>query len=286
MLHGPHILITSESGTGKTYFAATIINARNPRPVLVQAFDPSDKLTSYRRRADRIELEEYPFGMRENLYKGDTKVAVIERWGETEGKGSRGITMKGGARVGGQLGNVKQGLKFEAYVERMRGFNAEAPEWYALIHDSTTFCEFAVRSYLSGVMKVQDNMMIWAQATDELERFYMALFPNLPITTIVLSHASTERTPSSDGVSKYEVRLPGRLARDIIASFGEVYRAFTKLEKGEDGITHPRFFMQTETDGIWRCSSQLGVESPFGPSPTWKSVWQLAMQLRPAGEPE
>lgn len=283
MKHGPHLLIASESGTGKTHFAATLLQVRNPRPVLVQAFDPADKLTAYRLRGDRTTLEDWEYGRRERIWQGEQCIGVIERWHERQGKGSAGITMKGGSKVQTERYQL-QGKVFEAYLERMKHFTEEAPEaWYAYVHDSTTFCEFAVRAYLSGVMKVKDNQMIWAQATDELERFYMATFPDLDITTIVLSHASAEREKSEDGIARYQVRLPGRLAKDIIASFGEVYRGYVIAAKGP---LSERVYLQTEPDGIWRCSSQLGIASPFGPSPHWRTVYEAAKAVRPDGEPE
>jgi hypothetical protein len=238
-------------------------------------------MAAYRQRGDRIVLEDYEYGQREQIYIAEKHVATLERWHEKQGHGSAGVTMKGGSSVGTKR-HVLQGMVFEAYLERMKYFADEAQEWYAYIHDSSTFCEFAVRQYLSGVMKVKDNKMIWAQATDELERFYMALFPDLDITTFVLSHASTERAPNESGVSKYQVRLPGRLGRDIIASFGEVYRAFVVPSK-EDG---PLFYMQTEADAMWRCSSQLKVPSPLGPTPHWKEIYKLAVKMLPEGEQE
>ena len=280
MKRGPHILVAAQSGTGKSNFASTIIQKRNPRPVLVQGFDPSDKLTRYRMRADRIKLETWQYGERELLYKDDKLVAVIERWHEKQGHGSGGITMKGGKNVG-TARYVNQGVMFEKYLERMKDFVDECEDWYALVHDSTTFAEFGCRQYLSGRMKVRDNQMIWAQATDELERLYIALFPDLPITTIVLSHATVERAKNESNITAYEVRLPGRLSRDIIASFGEVYRAY---------VVHTRegaeYFMQTTSDGIWRCSSQLDIPSPMGPNPSWREVYEAAIAVRPEGEEE
>ena len=277
------MLISSESGTGKTHFAASVIQARNPRPVLVQAFDPSDKLTSYRLRGDRVTLESWEYGQRENVWQGEKLIAVIERWHEKQGKGSAGITMKGGSKVNTDK-YQKQGVVFQAYLERMKHFTDETYDnWYAYIHDSTTFCEFAVRAYLSGVMHVKDNQMIWAQATDELERFYMATFPDLDITTVVLSHASAEREKTESGIARYQVRLPGRLAKDIISSFGEVYRGYVA---GGEGSLADRVYLQTEQDGVWRCSSQLGIANPFGPSPHWRTVYEAALAVRPEGEPE
>jgi len=294
MRHGPHILVSSESGTGKTTFAATLIQKRNPRPVLVQLFDAADKGTPYRRRGDRTVLESWDYGERENVYCGEQLVAVIERWHEKQGKGSGGITMKGGSKVA-TAKYVRQGVVFEMYLERMRDFADETQQWYAYIHDSSTFCEHAVRNYLSGVMHVADNMMIWAQATDELERFYLNLFPDLDITTVVLSHSVPQKVKQRDdkgrvkmirgeaGDVPYEVRLPGRLASDIYATFGEVYRGYVKLEKSSPD---PTFYLQTRPDGVWRCSSQLGVPDPIGPSPHWKEIYTLAAANRPQGEPE
>lgn len=282
MKYGPHILISSDSGTGKSHFAATIINARNPRPVLVQAFDPSDKLAPYRARGDRVTLDtEWQFGRREQVWVKDKLVAVIERWHEREGKGSLGVVMRGGGKTNTSR-YTTQGVMFENYLARMQDFMNEADQWYAFVHDSATFFEFSVRQYLVGRMRVQDNRMVWAQTTDEIERFYLALLPDLDITTIVLSHASTEREPQEDGASRYAVRLPGRLSKDVIAAFGEVYRGFVVTKKGES----PEFFMQTAPDGVWRCSSQLHIPSPFGPSPKWRDLWQFARNNLPEGTEE
>lgn len=201
MKNGPHILLCSESGTAKSTFAASIIGSppqlKSGRPVLVQLFDPADKGTPYRERGDSI--------VRNNniefIYKGDAHVATLEKWHEQQGKGSQGISMKGGGKV--KTGGAKymlQGSIFESYLERMRDFTAEVAEgsFYAYINDSVTFMNDAVRSYLSGVMLVNDNQMIWAQATDELERFYLRTFSDLPITTVVIAHAVPERVTVTD----------------------------------------------------------------------------------------
>lgn len=284
MKHGPHILLASESGTGKSSFAATVIGippaVASGKPVLVQAFDSSDKLMPYRKRGDRIVRDGSD---KEVVMLKGKEVAIIERWHEKEGRAGGGVTMGGGAKVP-TMKYVNQGVMYERYLERMRDFVAEAEEnYFAYIHDSTTFCQHAVASYLQGVMKVADNQLVYGQTTDELERFYLATFPDLPITTIVISHSLPQRVTTRDekgrtrkergtpGDVPYEIRLPGRLANDLFAAFGEIYRGY--YERKEDA-----YYMQTRRDAVWRCQSQLEVANPLGPSPTFKDVYQIAKQ--------
>lgn len=291
MKRGPHILVIGESGNGKSTFAATVIQKRNPRPVLVQLFDPRDKGTPYRNRGGRITLEEYPFGVREQVWDGDKHIATIETWHERQGKGSRGVTMKGGEQLHTRLESyIQQGETFELYLERMANFVDEASDWYAFIFDSTTFAEMMIRSYLTGKMKVADNMMIWSQATDEMERYLFGMFPDLDITTIVLTHVITEKQmgKGKDAYTEpaYWAKLPGRLKNGIFSAFGENYRAITKIEKDESGESKLNFYLQTATDGKWKMSSQLKVENPLGPSPHWKDIYRAALRNRPEGEAE
>lgn len=289
MKDGPHLLLFSESGTGKSTFAATMIASppqmKDDRPVLVQLFDAADKGTPYRMRGDAVTVDASGPVPRELVTKGGKLVAVIERWHEREGRGSGGVTMKGGEKV--KTGRyTRQGENYEKYLERMRDFVAECEDgaWWGVILDSTTFLEHAMRSYLTGVMKVADNMMIWNQATDELERFLLATFPDLPITTIVIAHAVPEKDIDYvDGKKKrvrgvagdvpYEARLPGRLAADIFATFGEIYRCYYDKKSND-------FYVQTRRDGVWRCASQLGVSNPLGPQPNFRDVYKQAVKVR------
>lgn len=299
MKNGPHVLLCSESGTGKSTFASTLIGAPDAeKPVLVQAFDASDKLTPYRKRGTRVEIGKWEYGERELVYRKDVLVAVIERWHEKQGRGSPGVSMSGGAKVS-TMRHVLQGQRWDAYLERMKHFVDECEdEWYAYIHDSTTAAEFAVRSFLTGVMKVSDNGLVWGQATDELEHFYMATFPDLPITTIVIAHALPERVVGRDDRGKmsrvrgepgdvpYESRLPGRLAKDIFAMFGEIYRPYVMYEKGEGGKREQTFYVQTKADGIWRCATQLNVDNPLGgvQPPHMKDVMKKALFIETVSE--
>ena len=289
MRNGPHILLCSESSTGKTSFAAQLIGCppaiKDGRPVLVQGFDPSDKMTPYRRRGDRLLSEPWKYGRRERIMRGKECVAILERWHESEGRAGGGVTMSGGGKV--QTAKyVLQGTKFEDYLERMTHFVAECDdEYFGYIHDSSTFCQHAASAYLQGVMKVSDNQLVYAQVTDELERFYLATFPELPITTIVISHSLPQRVTERDekgrkrrvrgapGDVPYEARLPGRLANDIFATFGEIYRAF--YDRKTNG-----YYLQTRRDEVWLCQSQLGVPDPLGPSPTFKEIYEQAAKLQ------
>ena len=281
MKGGPHILLSSDSGTGKSTFGATIIQERNPRPVLIQAFDARDKLRAYYKRATRVESSDSKFGPRELLYRDDKLVAVLERWHERGGRGSRGVTMKGGNQVQ-TIRFDTQGRVFEQYLERMRHFDEEIEQYYAYIHDSSTFCELAVRAYLTGIMHVKDNQMIWGQATDELERFYSFLFPDLPITTILISHAGNELMKDGNeriATGRRNVRLPGRLRDDLYASFGEIYRCYINFSK-RDGTTE--YLVQTQGDKQWRCQSQIGVPNPM--EPHWKHVYRAMEKVGAAVE--
>jgi hypothetical protein len=260
MKNGPHILVCSDSGTGKSTFAATAIDSRNPRPVLVQLFDPRDKGTPYRRRGNSVAVEDWEYGQRERVFVDGKEVAIIERWHERQGYSSSGITMKGGKKVG-TLTKAPEAGMFERYLDRMRFFEEEQHDYFAFVLDSTTFMELAVRAFLASRMRVSDNQMIWAQAADELERFLVNFLPDLDITTIVLAHVNPEPVADASGV-QYVTRLPGRLKRDLQAAFGEVYRAYTVRHSGESG-TEDEYLLQTRPDGKWRCSSQLGVPDPM-----------------------
>lgn len=302
MRNGPHILLCSEFGTGKSTFAATLIGsppqvgAPSLRPVLIQGFDGDSKLMPYRKRGDAIKREKGPYCEIERIYLKGKEVAIIEHWQEREGRGGLGVTVKGGGK---SLTNryLKQGEAFERYLERMRNFYEEVEDgnYWAVVVDSGTSMEYAGRSYLQGVMQVSDGQMIYAQVTDELERFLLATFPNLPVTTIVIVHALPERVKelTSRGKMKvrgtagdvpYEIRLPGRLANDPYGTYGEIYRAFVTFERDEGGNKKPVYYIQTTRDEIWRCQSQLGISGPLGPSPTFATVYKAALPF--AGKEE
>jgi hypothetical protein len=176
--------------------------------------------------------------------------------------------MKGGAKVATSRYDTP-GKTFENYLERMKHFDDEVENYYAYILDSATFCEIAVRAYLSGVMRVSDNKMIWGQATDELERLFMFILPDLPISTIVLSHASPTQEKGEDGKDKFGIRLPGRLHKDPFAAFGEIYRAYVVVKR-EDGELVKEYKLQTSADSSWRCGTQIDVDDPM--EPHWKNV--------------
>jgi len=295
--NGPHILLCSEFGTGKSTFAASLIacppQLKSNLPVLVQGFDGDSKLTPYRKRGDRIVRD----GNIEHVFKGAKEVAVIESWQEKEARGGLGITMKNGQKAP-SIKYAKQGESFERYLERMVDFYDEVQEgrYWAVVVDSGTSMEYAARSYLQGVMLVSDGGMVYAQTADELERFLMATFPNLPVTTIVIVHALPQKEMGLDDRGKrrkvrgtpgdvpYEIRLPGRLANDPYGTYGEIYRAYVEFEKDEGGKKRPVYYVQTERDELWRCQSQLGVESPLGPNPTFLNVYKKALPY--AGEVE
>lgn len=296
MRNGPHILLCSEFGTGKSTFAATLIGsppqvgASSLRPVLIQGFDGDSKLMPYRKRGDAVRREKGPYCEIERVFLKGKEVAIIEHWQEKEGRGGLGVTMKGGGKAPTNR-YMKQGEAFARYLERMRNFYEEVEDdnYWAVIVDSGTSMEYAGRSYLQGVMQVSDGQMIYAQVTDELERFLLATFPNLPVTTIVIVHALPERVKEIGSGGKkvkvrgtagdvpYEIRLPGRLANDPYGTYGEIYRAFVTFERSEGGAKKPVYYIQTTRDEVWRCQSQLGISGPLGPSPTFSTVYKAAL---------
>lgn len=274
MRNGPHILIGSDSGTGKSTFAASMLQEHNDKPVLIQAFDPTGRLNAYRKRADRTERKLSKHGVPvELLYKGDKLIGVMERWHEHNGRGSGGMTMKGGAKVKTSQFDLPA-TRFEQYLERMKYIFDEQAKWFGIIIDSVTYMELCIRSYLQNHMRVLDNKMLWGQATDEMERFMLYLLPDIEITLMVLAHVENFITDDEEkGGGRFNIRAPGRLRKDLFSAFGEVYRCYSSRKDGE-----ATYYLQTSESKYWRCRSELGLEDPTPAH--WKHIYKAAMELQ------
>lgn len=265
MKNGPHILVCSDFGTGKSTFASTIIQKRNPRPVLIHAFDTADKLMPYRKRGITVH-EDWQYGRRDLIQSEGRTLAVIEYWIENDGV-TPSITLRGGQRVITSK-FTQPGRMYERYLERMKTFLEEIDEYYAFILDSTTALELSVRTYLGGVLQVGDNQLLYNQTTNELERFMCRIMPNLPITCIAISHDKSQWVGSGDDrheTGKRLIRLPGRLSSDPYGAFGEVYAAFSTLQRGEDKQVSEQFLLQTRRTKERYAASQLDVPNPMEP---------------------
>ncbi len=172
---------------------------------------------------------------------------------------------------------------FEKFMYRLSLFQNEY-ELYkdgTVVLDSLTFTELAARNREMYVLNRFegggspyargagfDTRQWHAGATTALEGVAITRFSGLPMNVVVCAHVH-ERQNELNGEILRGPFAPGRLSKRgmLCAAFMEQYRAYTL----RDDQGKRQFALQTENDGGWAATSQLGAPNPCYPD--YEALW-------------
>ena len=239
-----HVLLYGESGSGKSTGAATF----DP-PLLVLAFDPTDKLKPYLKLGTPSSLEQDDLGtdVREVFGDDGTLLCRVEYYIDHDP----------------QAPDAYQRLLDRLAVRNWHeGFNT-------VVLDSVTFCELAARKFAQYVLNphAKDPRQWYGASTESLEELVMIRLAGLQKCVVVVAHVDEDR----DEVMGYMVRnpaFPGRLRKRAASGYGELYRAFVR--RTDDG--EREYLWQTKSSQDWNASSQINAPDPVAAD--YHELWQ------------
>jgi len=238
-----HWLLYGESGSGKSTSAATF-----PQPLLVLAFDPTDKLKPYLKLGTPSSLatDERGTETRDVFDDAGTVICRVEYYIDRD---------------------PQDPDAYQRFLDRL-GVSGWHDGYATIVLDSVTFCELAARKYAQYVLNpnVKDGRQWYAASTESLEELCMIRLAGLHTNVVVIAHVDEDR----DEVMGYMVRnpaFPGRLRKRVASGFGEFYRAYTRL--GDDGT---EYVWQTRGSQEWNAASQINAPDPCVPQ--YAALWR------------
>lgn len=255
-----HAFIYADPGRQKTTFAASF-----PKPMLVLACDPLDKMAPYRRRGitghrdipeddNNIYVPtEYVMSTRE-----DDAIAIqMEYYTDRTAFAPTGVSA------------------WEQMQDRMIDLWQEDSEgkWATVVLDSLSSLEYIVRCHYqfkeNPVTKEgneQDQRQWYRKSAEGIEQVCYAL-AWLNCNVVVLAHIRAERDAVRDTVL-WTPEAPGVRNRRIPSIFGEIYTMHVDPAVDDDVNS---VFMQTRSDGKYVASSQ--INAPDDCDPNYAAIW-------------
>lgn len=252
--------VYADPGRMKSTFAASF-----PKPMLVLATDPVDKLAPYRRRGypgpvmqpdgkDFYVPTEYVISTQE-----DDKVAIqLEHYIDRT------------AFVPDSLSG------WEQIQDRMIDLYAEdgAGQWATIVLDSMSSLEYIVRSHYQFKENPttkegheQDQRQWYRKSAEGIEQVCYAL-AWMNANVVVLAHVRAERDTLRDTIL-YTPEAPGVRNRRIPSVFGEIYTMHVDSSVQDD---IPAVFMQTRPDGRFVATTQ--INAPDDCDPHYSAIWR------------
>ena len=257
-----HCMTYCDTGVGKSTFASTF-----PKPMLVFFFDPHGKDWPYRKddKGNILPdggLQKYPI----NVQSGQASITYRD------------------------VQNPSGVVRIEYYHDedidnpgiinvfryRLAMLHHEYNSWKTIVTDSITFMELVARKWEEKVMnpmqkfaKGTDTRQWFSGSTDTLEELVIMRYASLPMNVVICCHVEEKGVLRSGELLRGPF-APGRLSRrgELSAAFQEQYRIY-KLPD-ENGVL--RRYLQTENDGEWVATTQIGA--PNNCYPHYLSLWQ------------
>lgn len=262
-----HCFVYADPGRMKSTFASTF-----PKPMLVLATDPVDKMTPYRRRGilgDRVQPNEEAGIWVPTEYimstKDEDKVATqIEYYIDRTAFAPEEVTA------------------WEQIQDRMQDLWVETNnnKWATVVLDSLSSLEFAIRSHYqhkeNPVTKdgnEQDQRQWYRKSAEGLEQVTNTM-AWLNCNVVVLAHVRAEKDAVRDTIL-WTPEAPGTRNRRIPSVFGEIYTIHVDPEPPE-GVSP--FYLQTEADGRYVAATQ--IPAPPDCDPTYSALWTDYKPLR------
>lgn len=253
----------ADAGRGKSTFAATF-----PKPMLVLACDPLDKLGPYRRRG-------YP-GPRIQPNPNEGVYVPTEYIISTHQANHVAIQLE---YFIDRTSFLPDSLSaWEQVQDRMIDLYKEDSEgkWATIVLDSMSSLEYIVRSHyqfkenpVNKEGNEQDQRQWYRKSAEGIEQVTYALaWMNANI--VVLGHVRGERDAVRDTML-WTPEAPGVRNRRIPSVFGEIYTIHVDMSVDPDSSASP-FFLQTRNDGRYMAATQ--IDAPDDCDPKYSALWR------------
>ncbi|MBI2007720.1 hypothetical protein HYS85_00580 [Candidatus Saccharibacteria bacterium] len=261
-----HLLLSGESGSGKSSFWATVIAywAKHfGEPSLVFMFDPMDKATPYTDLGTvapmdtELDANRYykELGVKVNdvLDKAGKLICRVEYYSDEEPESPTALT------------------KFE---RRMVGFTKSASNWASIGVDSMTFLQHMalLRAKVeSGFKQFQpgtDGRQWYARVTEDVATLLFSRAAYWDTNVGIICHVDDRKEDFGEMGQLKTAALQGRMAKRAPAGFGEVYKLH--VVRGKDGVKRQ---LQTVSDEKWMCNN-LVTKAPNPCDPTYDALWK------------
>jgi len=252
-----HLLLSGESGSGKSTFWATVIAyyAKHfNEPSLMFQFDPWDKATPYTDLGTVVENTD-------QFYK-DLGIHVKD---VVDGKGN--LICRVEYYIDDEPSEPNAINKFE---RRVVGFSKDAPQWASVGIDSMTFfqhyglqrakIESGFRQFEPG----KDGRQWYARVTEDVSilLFSRAAYWNTNVG--VICHVDEGKEDFGEMGQLKTAALQGRMAKRAPSGFGEVFKLSVQKGGGRQ--------LQTVSDDRWMCNN-LVTKAPNPCNPTYEALW-------------
>jgi hypothetical protein len=158
---------------------------------------------------------------------------------------------------------------------RLAMLHLEYASWKTIVTDSITFMELCARKWEEKVMnpmekfaKGTDTRQWFSGGTDTLEELVVMRYASLPMNVVICCHLMEQGILRSGELVRGPF-APGRLAKrgELSAAFQEQYRLFAARDENGSLIR----YVQTENDGEWIATTQIGA--PNYCAPHYLNLW-------------
>lgn len=253
-----HVLPYGDFGSGKSTFASTF-----PNPMLVLMWDAYGKETPYLRGPnwEPSPIQQGPFCPYRTVHSKKTGKMLkrIEYYHDTTWVQPEVVNRKAGKSIKDMSPDA-----YHRFLKRMAAYGDEEVAWATVVCDSVTAMEIASRRWDQFTLNpdAQDARQWYGASKDMLERMLLGRLAGLPCNVVVCAHID-DQPFENQGRGRRMPMAPGKLRASLPSQYGEVYRSWVD-DRGEH-------WMQTKSDGLWACTTQL--ELPEQIFPHYSSLW-------------
>lgn len=148
------------------------------------------------------------------------------------------------------------------FLSRMATFRKDYSEWQTAVMDSVTFMELAARKHSQYILKpkTKEPRQWFADSTDSLEEMLMLSFGSFRLNVVVCAHVDEDKD-EVNGMFVRNPSAPGRMRKRSPAGFSELYHSYV----GADERGERQYLLQTRSDRLYNCSSQIEAADPSWP---------------------
>ena len=267
MLLGEHpsirCFVYADPGRMKSTFAATF-----PKPMLVLATDPMDKLSPYRRRGI-IAASQKPDPGKGVYVPTEYILSTIEEDKvaiQIEHYVDRTAFVPDSTSAWEQL----QDRMIDLYVED------DQQKWATIVLDSLSSLEYVIRSHyqnkenpVSKEGNEQDQRQWYRKSAEGIEQVCYAL-SWMNANVVVLAHVRAEKDAQRDTII-WTPEAPGVRNRRIPSVFGEIYTIHVDPSAYDQEGQVP-CFLQTRPDGKYVATTQ--INAPDDCDPFYHAIWR------------
>ena len=255
-----HAFVYADPGRYKSTLAASF-----PKPLLVLAFDPAEKMAPYRRSGWE--------GPRLGPDPEQDRYVQTEYIMHPEFENQVSVQLEYYVDRTAFAPNVASG--WELIQNRMTDLwiEDEQGKWATVVLDSLSTMEYVIRSHYRNKEKVydkdgkelQDQRHWYRRSAEGIEQVCYAL-ASLNCNVVVLAHVRAERDAQRDEIL-WTPEAPGTRNRKIPAIFGEIYTIHYDHNPNLDPNKCP-CFLQTRPDGKFMATTQIPAPDDCDPNYT------------------